>query len=97
MRGNDLYVVDVDHRRERRLTTDGGPQLLNGKLDWVYQEEIYGRGNYRAYWWSPDSPHLAFLQLDESRCPSSPSSITFPRRLTWRRGTTRSPAIPIPA
>ena len=55
LRGNDLYVVDVDHRRERRLTVDGGPQLLNGKLDWVYQEEIYGRGNYRAYWWSPTS------------------------------------------
>ena len=52
--------------RERRLTTDGGPQLLNGKLDWVYQEEIYGRGNYRAYWWSPDSQRLAFLRLDET-------------------------------
>jgi dipeptidyl-peptidase-4 len=86
LRGNDLYVVDVDHRRERRLTTDGGPQLLNGKLDWVYQEEIYGRGNYRAYWWSPTSRHLAFLQLDEQPVPEFTVVDHIPRRLaveTW--------------
>ena len=82
IRGNDLYVVDVDHRRERRLTTGGGPQLLNGKLDWVYQEEIYGRGNYRAYWWSPDSRHLAFLQLDEQPVPEFTVVDHIPRRLT---------------
>ncbi|MGE0041551.1 MAG: DPP IV N-terminal domain-containing protein [Vicinamibacterales bacterium] len=69
VRDNDLWVVDVDHRRERRLTTDGGPQVLNGKLDWVYQEEIYGRGTYGANWWSPDSERLAFLQLDEHPVP----------------------------
>ena len=82
LRGNDLYVVDVDHRRERRLTADGGPQLLNGKLDWVYQEEIYGRGNYRAYWWSPTSRHLAFLQLDEQPVPEFTVVDHIPRRLT---------------
>ncbi len=45
------------------------PQLLNGKLDWLYQEEIYGRGRFRAFWWSPDSSRLAFLQLDERPVP----------------------------
>jgi dipeptidyl-peptidase-4 len=69
IRNNDLYVVDVATSNERRLTTDGGPQLLNGKLDWLYQEEIYGRGRFRAYWWSPDSAHLAFLQLAEDAVP----------------------------
>ena len=64
-RGNNLVVVDVATQRERALTVDGGPQLLNGRLDWVYQEEIYGRGTHRAFWWSPDSTRLAFLQLDE--------------------------------
>ncbi len=53
-------------RRERRLTTDGGPKILNGRLDWVYQEELYGRGNFEAYWWSPDSTMLAYLRLDEN-------------------------------
>lgn len=82
LRGNDLYVVGVDGARERRLTVDGGPQRYNGKLDWVYQEEIYGRDNYRAYWWSPDSSRLAFLQLDLSPVPEFTVVDHMPRRLT---------------
>ena len=97
VRGNDLYVVDVDHRRERRLTTDGGPQLLNGKLDWVYQEEIYGRGNYRAYWWSPTRATSRSCSSTSSRCRSSPSSITFPRRLTVETWDYPKPGDPNPA
>jgi dipeptidyl-peptidase-4 len=68
-RAHDLYVVGLADQRERRLTTDGSDELLNGKLDWVYQEEVYGRGNYKAYWWSPDSRSLAFLQFDEKNVP----------------------------
>ena len=45
------------------------PELLNGTLDWVYSEELYGRGNYRGYWWSPDSSRIAFIQLDEKPVP----------------------------
>ncbi len=37
-----------------------------GKLDWVYQEELYGRGNFKGYWLSPTGPNVAFLELDES-------------------------------
>lgn len=68
-RAHDLHVVDVATGRERRLTTDGSQTVLNGRLDWVYQEEVYGRGRYRSFWWSPDSSRLAFLQLDETRVP----------------------------
>ena len=69
VRDNDLFVVDVAAKHERALTTDGSPDVLNGKLDWVYQEEIYGRGAFRAYWWSPDSTRIAFLQLAEKAVP----------------------------
>jgi dipeptidyl-peptidase-4 len=69
VRGNNLYVYDLRQERERRLTTDGGPKILNGRLDWVYQEELYGRGNFEAYWWSPDSTMLAYLRLDENPVP----------------------------
>jgi len=69
VRGNNLFVVDVASQKERQITSDGSEDLLNGKLDWVYQEEIYGRGKFRAYWWSPDSKNLAFLQLNDSRVP----------------------------
>ncbi len=68
VRAHNLYVVDLEGR-ERALTTDGHAQRLNGRLDWVYQEEIYGRGTHRAYWWSPDASRLAFLQLDEAPVP----------------------------
>ncbi len=68
VRDADLYVVGVSGN-ELRLTTDGGENTLNGKLDWVYQEEIYGRGNYLAHWWSPDSRRVAFLQTDERDVP----------------------------
>jgi len=69
-RANDLYVVDLSGR-ERRLTTDGSAELLNGKLDYVYMEEVYGRGNWASFWWSPDSSRLAYLQLDERDVPES--------------------------
>ena len=50
-----------------RAPRDGhGAPELNGKLDWVYQEEVYGRGRFKGWWWSPDSASLAFLSLDES-------------------------------
>jgi len=68
VRDADLYVVDLAGG-EVRLTTNGGENTLNGKLDWVYQEEIYGRGNYQAHWWSPDSRSIAFLQSDERDVP----------------------------
>jgi len=69
VRGHNLFVTGVERDQERALTTDGTPQILNGKLDWLYQEEIYGRGTFTGYWWSPDSSRLAFLQLDERQVP----------------------------
>ena len=66
VRNSNIYVYDLAAQRERRLTTDGSPKILNGRLDWVYQEELYGRGNFEAYWWSPDSTKLAYLRLDET-------------------------------
>ncbi len=70
VRDHDLMVVDVARRREYALTTDGSAAIRNGHLDWVYQEEIYGRGQFRGYWWSPDSSRLAYLRLDDSAVPT---------------------------
>ena len=70
VRANNLVVADVATPHETVLTTDGSPQILNGVLDWLYQEELYGRGRFRGYWWSPDSSRIAFLQLDERHVPA---------------------------
>ncbi|MFM1873446.1 MAG: hypothetical protein RL398_2868 [Planctomycetota bacterium] len=66
VRGNDLYAIDVATKAQWRVTTDGGPELFHGLLDWVYQEEIYGRGDFQGHWWAPNGGKLAFLSLDES-------------------------------
>ena len=69
IRANNLFVVDLATAREAAVTSDGSAKVLNGKLDWVYEEEIYGRGLHRSYWWSPDSSRLAYLQLDDTAVP----------------------------
>ncbi len=63
---NNLFTVNCQTGEQSQLTSDGSEEKLNGVLDWVYQEEIYGRGNFKAHWWSPDSKRLAFLQLDQT-------------------------------
>ncbi len=70
----DLWVADLTGKRPRvsAVTSDGDPDVLDGLLDWVYQEEIYGRGNFQAHWWSPVDPLLAFLTLEEHRVRSFP-------------------------
>jgi dipeptidyl-peptidase-4 len=66
VRNGNMYAFDLAPKKERALTTDGGAKILNGRLDWVYQEELYGRGNFEAYWWSPDSTSLVYLRIDEN-------------------------------
>ncbi len=62
----DLYVARTDSGETFRLTDDGSDQQFNGELDWVYQEEVYGRYDFDATWWSPDGAGMAFLRIDET-------------------------------
>src|SRR6267378_666694 len=68
-RDHDLYVLDLASKKTTRLTQDGSATLLNGEPDWVYPEEL---DLSTAYWWSPDSKRLAYLQFDISREPVFP-------------------------
>lgn len=68
MRDNDLYWKDMDSGKETRITTDGKVNhVLNGHTDWVYEEEF---SFTKAFVWSPDNKHIAFLRFDESAVPS---------------------------
>jgi dipeptidyl-peptidase-4 len=68
IRNHDLWVVSATGSQSaaagqpRQLTRDGSEAMRNGELDWVYPEEL---DLTTAYWWSPDSSKIAFLQLDE--------------------------------
>ena len=70
VRENDLYVYNIASKSESRLTSDGSVTTLNATLSWVYWEEVMGRHD-TAYWWSPDSQSIAYLQTDESGVPVS--------------------------
>jgi dipeptidyl-peptidase-4 len=69
VRDYNLFVAPTLGGAERALTTGGHRDLLYGRLDWVYQEELYGRGNFKGFWWSPDSTRIALLRLDEKPVP----------------------------
>jgi dipeptidyl-peptidase-4 len=60
-RNYNLFIKDMDGS-ETALTTDGSEDLRNAFPDWVYPEEL---GQYQAFWWSPDSKKIAFMQFDE--------------------------------
>jgi dipeptidyl-peptidase-4 len=86
VRNSDLFVVDVESGRETRLTQGGSDTLLNGKLDWVYEEELAPRTG-QAFLWSPDSKAIAYLQLDQARVPTFPIVDFLPVRneIEWQR------------
>jgi len=62
VRDANLWVVSTSGGEARALTTGGSEEILKGKLDWVYPEELDAR---TAYWWSPDSSRIAYYQMDE--------------------------------
>ncbi len=69
---NDLYALDLKSTTVTRLTSDGSESVLNGKLDWVYGEELANRATSRAYEWSPDGARIAYLRLDDTPVPRYP-------------------------
>lgn len=70
---NNLYISEIATRKETALTKDGSATILNGYASWLYYEEILGRpSQYKAFWWSPDSRHIAFMRFDESEVPLFP-------------------------
>lgn len=60
-----LHVLGLASREIETVAAEGEKQLV-GKLDWVYQEELYGRGNFKGYWWQTGGNQIAFLALDET-------------------------------
>ena len=67
VRKGDLWVVEVATGRETRLTQGGSETLLNGKLDWVYEEELASRSGQ------------AFALVARLTAPSPTSSSTSRR------------------
>jgi dipeptidyl-peptidase-4 len=69
---HDLFVLDLASGRAGQLTHDGGDTVYNGRLDWVYEEEMANRSTARAFEWSPDGKRIAYLRLDDGPVPDYP-------------------------
>jgi dipeptidyl-peptidase-4 len=57
-------MKDLITGRKEQVTSDGEKnRIINGKPDWVYEEEFEFT---KAYFWSPDGKKIAFYRFDES-------------------------------
>ena len=91
--------LSVIHLREpgtpvMNIAGAGNPTILNGQVDWVYEEELDVRSNY---FWSPDSSHLVYLQMDESHIPEYPITDWIPVHPTVDKQRYPQPGDPSPA
>jgi dipeptidyl-peptidase 4 len=71
--------MSMRKKRDKHETVDDQNNILNGEVDWVYEEELGVRSNQ---FWSPDSRKIAFLQMDEAPVPTYPITdwtLTHPR------------------
>ncbi|MCL5005792.1 MAG: S9 family peptidase [Acidobacteria bacterium] len=72
VRQNNLFTLSLQTGKITQLTSDGTPLILNGKLDWVYKEELADRATGRAYEWSPNGKEIAYLRLNDTPVPEYP-------------------------
>jgi dipeptidyl-peptidase-4 len=64
---NNLYLFDLRSKNTTQMTFDGKKNhIINGITDWVYEEEF---SFVRAFQWSPQGTHIAFLRFDETEVP----------------------------
>ena len=86
IRKHNLYVRSLSgDSRENQLTftnENEGEDILNGEVDWVYEEELDVRSNY---FWSPDGKHIAYLQMNEVQVPEYPITDFIPDHPTVDR------------
>lgn len=61
---NNLYIKNLSKGKTKRVTKDGvNNQIINGAVDWVYEEEF---SMSRGYEWNADGSYIAFYKFDES-------------------------------
>src|SRR6266850_2204906 len=69
VRDHNLWLASVADGKEQAVTSGGTEEIRKGELDWVYPEELEIK---TAYWWSPDSSAIAYLEMDERKVSQYP-------------------------
>ena len=83
---NDLYIQPIDGEEPEAVTTDGEKnRILNGRSDWVYEEEL---NLVKAFEWAPDGKRLAYYRFNESALPTFSlkkyADSNYPARYTYK-------------
>lgn len=85
VRDNDMYVLDIASGNTLRISSDGKKNaIINGAVDWVYEEEF---SMSQGYAWSPDSKEIAYYRFDESGVKEFSMSMyngLYPTQETWK-------------
>ena len=83
IRDHNLYTFRLkDTAPAVRVTDSQADHLLDGEVDWVYEEELDVRSNY---FWSPDARKIAYLQTNETPVPEYPIEDWIPTHATVER------------
>jgi dipeptidyl-peptidase 4 len=61
VRENNIFVESAQTGSITQLTHDGSETIINGTSDWVYEEELGLRDDFR---WSPDGKSIAYWQFN---------------------------------
>src|SRR6202158_4858121 len=69
VRDHNVWLVHLADGKEHAIKTGGTEEVRKGELDWVYPEELEIK---TAYWWSPDSSAIAYLEMDERKVSQYP-------------------------
>src|SRR6266851_8003604 len=69
VRDHNVWIANLADGKERAVTQAGTEEIRKGELDWVYPEELDIK---TAYWWSPDSSAIAYLEMDERKVSQYP-------------------------
>jgi dipeptidyl-peptidase-4 len=84
VRNNNLFVYDLQSKREQAITTDGTELKSYGSAEFVAQEEM---GRTSGYWWLPDSRSIVYQINDNSQVeiwnvgdPGFPENPPYPCR-----------------
>jgi len=94
IRDHNLYVHRFkEQASENPLTNTHEETMLNGEVDWVYEEELEVRSNY---FWSPDSSKMAYLQMNEANVPQYPITDWIPVHSTVDQQRYPQPGDPNP-
>jgi dipeptidyl-peptidase-4 len=84
IRNHSLWLADTKNGAAHILVPTNHQNVLDGEPDWPYRNELHLS---RAYWWSPNSSRIAYLETDDravARYPLRASNgeireITYPK------------------